>query len=66
MGVKTKPITDYECYEIKGHTISKDDHGNCRGQKDLTSKELFSFKQYENLIIKNSRFKKHTRAVYKS
>lgn len=65
MGVKIQPITDHECYEINGHTISKDDHGNWWCQNDLTSKELYAFNQYENLIIKNPRFKKHTRAVYK-
>lgn len=65
MGVKIRPITDHECYEINGRAISKDDHGNWESQFDLTSKELDAFNQYENLVIKNPRFKKHTRAVYK-
>lgn len=65
MGVKIKPITDHECYEINGHIISKDNYGNWKSPFDLTRKELDAFNQYENLVIKNPRFKKHTRAIYK-
>lgn len=65
MGVKIKPIADHECYEINGHTMSKDSYGNWSCQSALSSKELAAFNQYENLVIKNKRFKKHISAVYR-
>lgn len=65
MAVIIKPIIDHECYEINGHTISKDIHGMWNGQTNLSSKELAAFNQYENIVIKNYRFKKHSNAVYR-
>lgn len=65
MGVKIKPITDHESYEINGHTVKKDSHGNWSCQSTLSTKELAAFTQYENLVIKNNRFKKHISAVYR-
>ncbi|MCV9928131.1 hypothetical protein OIU83_10730 [Flavobacterium sp. LS1R49] len=65
MNVKIKPITDHESYEVNGHTIFKDTNGNWRCKNDLSHKELHAFDQYESIVIKNPRFKKHTKATYK-
>ena len=65
MSVKIKPISDHESYEINGHVMSKDRNGNWNCESILSIKELAAFNQYENLIIKNNRFKKHIRAVYR-
>ncbi|OUL63717.1 hypothetical protein [Flavobacterium sp. AJR] len=65
MNVKIKPITDHESYEVNGHTIYKDTYGKWNCKYDLSHKELHAFDQYENIVIKNPRFKKHTKATYK-
>lgn len=65
MSVKIKPITDHKSYEINGHMISKDIKGNWVYKENLSLKELHAFIQYENIVIKNPRFKRHTKAVYK-
>ncbi|WP_316632372.1 hypothetical protein [uncultured Flavobacterium sp.] len=65
MSVRIKPITDHKSYEINGRTISKDPQGNWVYSCNLSLKELQAFIQYETIVIKNSRFKKHTKATYK-
>lgn len=65
MSVKIRPITDHESYEVNGHTISKDTNGNWTDKDNLSHTELRAFDQYEKLVIKNPRFKKHTKATYK-
>ncbi|MNG11008.1 hypothetical protein D3C85_1425060 [compost metagenome] len=65
MSVKIKPIIDNKSYEINGNTISKDIQGNWICTGNLSHEELHAFAQYENIIIKNPRFKKHTKATYK-
>lgn len=64
MSVKIKPIIDHKSYDINGHTISKDIHGNWNCEQKLSHKELYAFAQYENLVIKNHRFKQHIKATY--
>ena len=65
MSVKIIPITDHECYEINNHTVFKDKHGNWKSKNELSYKERQAFNQYEDVVIKNPRFKKHTKATYK-
>ncbi|MBF7093223.1 hypothetical protein OIU80_05520 [Flavobacterium sp. LS1R47] len=65
MSVKIKPITDHESYEVNNHTVFKDSNGNWRSKNDLSHKERQAFIQYENIVIKNPKFKKHTKALYK-
>ena len=59
------PIIDHESYDLNGHVIYKDSLGNWTCKEDLTAKQHQAFKNYEKLIIKNNRFKKHTKATYK-
>lgn len=65
MSVKIKPITDHEIYKVNEHTIFKDRLGNWNCKNDLSNKERQAFNQYESIVIKNPRFKKHTTATYK-
>ncbi|WP_316633500.1 hypothetical protein [uncultured Flavobacterium sp.] len=65
MSVKIRPITDHESYEVNHHTVYKDGFGNWNCKNDLSNKERYAFNQYENIVIKNPRFKKHTKATYK-
>lgn len=65
MSVKIEPITDHKSYEINGRAIYKDTNGNWIYKENLSLKELHAFIQYENIVIKNLRFKRHTKAVYK-
>lgn len=65
MSVEIKPITDHKSYEINGRTISKDIDGNWTDKENLSLKELQAFAQYEIIVIKNPRFKRHTKATYK-
>ncbi|KRD06324.1 hypothetical protein ASE21_19325 [Flavobacterium sp. Root901] len=65
MSVKIKPITDHKSYKVNDHTILKDDLGNWNCSNDLSAKERQAFNQYENIVIQNPRFKKHTTATYK-
>lgn len=65
MNVKITPITDHESYEVNHHTVFKDGLGNWNCKNNLSNKELYAFNQYESIVIKNPRFKKHTKAIYK-
>lgn len=65
MSVKIKPITDHESYKINEHTVFKDLYGNWNCKNELSDKERQAFNQYENIVIKNPKFKKHTIATYK-
>lgn len=65
MSVKIMPITDHESYKVNDHTIFKDSLGNWNCKNDLSSRERQAFYKYEAIIIKNPRFKKHTKAIYK-
>jgi hypothetical protein len=65
MSVEIRPITDHESYQVNDHTIFKDGLGNWNCKNDLSNKELHAFNQYENVVIKNPRFKKHTKATYR-
>ncbi|MDP5201108.1 hypothetical protein [Flavobacterium sp. DG2-3] len=65
MSVKIKPITDHESYQVNEHTIVKDRLGNWNCENDLSTRERRAFLQYEKIVIKNPRFKKHTTATYK-
>ncbi|MEN2416387.1 hypothetical protein [Flavobacterium mesophilum] len=64
MSVRIKPITDHKSYEINGQTISKTEEGSWIYKDNLSLKELCAFIQYENMVIKNPRFTKHTKATY--
>jgi hypothetical protein len=65
MSVKIRTITDHEWYEVNGNTIAKNNQGNWIFEERLSWKEFLAFVQYENIVIKNPRFKKHTKATYK-
>lgn len=65
MNVEIKPIIDHEQYEVNGHLVYKDHLGNWSCKGDLSDKELRAFKNYETVVIKNPRFKTHTKATYK-
>jgi hypothetical protein len=65
MNVKIRPIIDHETYEVNDHIIFKDMSGVWMSQYILSPKERLAFFQYNNIVIKNPRFKKHTRATYK-
>lgn len=65
MSVKIKPIIDHEQYEVNGHLVHKDQLGNWSCKQDLSEKELRAFRNYEKVVIKNPKFKKHTKATYK-
>lgn len=65
MSVKIKPITDHESYKVNDHTVYIDVLGNWNTKNNLSEKELQAFTQYESTVIKNPRFKKHTKATYK-
>ncbi|SHH26682.1 hypothetical protein [Flavobacterium defluvii] len=65
MSVKIKPITDHESYKVNNHIIFKDGLGNWNCDNDLSLKERQAFNQYESIVIKNPRFKKHAKAIYK-
>ena len=65
MSITIKPIVDHESYELNGHTVYKDTHGNWTCKVDLSDMELRMFKRYEKLVINNPAFKKHTKATYK-
>lgn len=64
MSVKIKPIIDHKTYEINNNTVSKDENGYWKNKDNLSFKEIVAFIKYENIVIKNPRFKKHTKAVY--
>ncbi|MBC7607064.1 MAG: hypothetical protein H7199_08930 [Burkholderiales bacterium] len=59
------PIIDHESYDLNGHVIYIDSLGNWSCKADLTARQHQAFRNYEKLIIKNKRFKKHTKATYK-
>ncbi|SHM29481.1 hypothetical protein [Flavobacterium chilense] len=65
MSVKIKPIVDHESYKVNDNTIFKDGIGNWNCKNELSNKERFAFNQYENIVIKNPRFKKHSISIYK-
>lgn len=65
MNVEIKPIVDNEKYEVNGHLVYKDSLGNWSCKHDLSEKDLRAFKNYEKVVIKNPRFKTHTKATYK-
>ncbi|WP_428228650.1 hypothetical protein [Flavobacterium sp.] len=65
MSVKIRPIKDHTSYEVNNHTVFKDGHGKWTSKNDLSHQERYAFDQYENIVIKNPRFKKHTKATYK-
>ena len=65
MSVKIVPITDHECYKVNDHTIFKDSLGNWNSESDLSTREREAFYKYEDIVIKNPRFKRHTQAIYK-
>jgi hypothetical protein len=65
MSVTIVPITDHESYQVNNHFVYKDQLNNWSSKTDLSDKELRAFKNYEKLVIKNPKFKKHTKATYK-
>lgn len=65
MSVKIKPIADHESYKVNEHTIFKDGLGNWNCKNDLSYKERMAFNQYESIVIKNLRLKKHITATYR-
>jgi len=66
MSVEIVPVKDHEEYTVNGHLVYKDQFDNWTCKHDLSSDELRAFARYEKIVIKNTRFKKHTRATYKS
>ncbi|KIA99371.1 hypothetical protein OA88_19680 [Flavobacterium sp. JRM] len=64
MSIIIKPIVDHEKYMVNEHLVYRDRLWNWSCKDDLSNKELQAFKLYEKLIIKNSRIKKHIKAVY--
>lgn len=65
MSVKIKPITDHESYNVNNYIVFKDGLGNWNCKNDLSNKERHAFNQYESIVIKNPRFKKHATATYR-
>ena len=65
MSITIKPVVDHETYEVNGHLVYKDSLGNWSCKVDLSTKEHQAFRNYEKLIINNTRFKKHTKATFK-
>ena len=66
MNVTIQPIVDHETYEVNGHLVYKDTHGNWACKVDLADVELRMFRRYEKLVINNTAFKRHTKATYKT
>ena len=65
MNVEIIPVKDHEEYTVNGHLVYRDSFGNWTCRHDLSTLELNMFARYEKLVIKNKRFKKHTKATYK-
>ena len=65
MSVKIRPIIDHECYEVNGNTVFKDENGYWKNKDNLSFIEILAFVQYQNVVINNPRFKKHTQAIYR-
>ena len=66
MSVKINPIVDHERYNVNGKEIYKDTNGNWIAPAELSSQERNAFYNYKKAIIENPRFKKHTKAEYKT
>ncbi|MCK8143174.1 hypothetical protein MW871_14890 [Flavobacterium sp. I-SCBP12n] len=66
MNVTITPVIDHESYNLNGHFVYKDTHGNWTCKTDLSDLELRMFKRYEKLVINNPAFKRHTKASYKT
>lgn len=64
MSVKINPITDHQIYEVNGNTIFKNKEGFWKNKDHLSFTELMAFIQYEDIVIKNPRFKRHIKAIY--
>ncbi|GGA84487.1 hypothetical protein GCM10008015_26600 [Flavobacterium palustre] len=64
--IEIKPITDHERYSVDGLLVYKDKFGNWSCMVDLSPTQMSAFKNYEKTVINNPRFKKHTKATYKS
>ncbi|MFE3849113.1 hypothetical protein ACFX5D_14165 [Flavobacterium sp. LB3P45] len=60
------PLTDNESYNVNGHTVNKNPKGHYDSKTDLSEKEWRAFKKYENLVIDNPAFVRHTKATYQS
>jgi hypothetical protein len=60
------PIIDHEKYTVDGLLVYKDMHGNWTCKVDLTARQMNAFKNYEQQVINNKAFRKHTKSIYKS
>lgn len=63
--IQIVPVIDHEQYTVDGFLVYKDQFNNWTCKTDLSDKQLRAFDRYEKNVIKNPRFKKHTKATYK-
>lgn len=59
------PVEDHHRYSVNGHAVYKLPSGYWTSATDMTTQEWAAFRKYEKVVIKNTRFKTHTRATYK-
>lgn len=65
MSVEIIPITDHEQYTVDGYLVFKDPLRDWTCKVALSHDQLTAFWIYEQTVIKNKAFKKHTKATYK-
>ncbi len=65
MDITIIPVEDHKTYSVNGHAVYKIDRGFWMSATDMTDKEWKAFHRYEKAVIKNKKFTKHTKAIYK-
>ncbi|MBP4139982.1 hypothetical protein [Flavobacterium geliluteum] len=66
MNITILPLEDHKRYNVNGHTVYKDQNGRWESKTGMSTMEWNAFRNYENTVINNPRFKKHTKSTFKT